>query len=107
MDHFVPVEALPKGLVFPPDLADRIRYDPATKRLSYRGFMSKADFDRLCKLHDDWAYRRPLEELFCLSTAEGEPRKGGMNPRLVAAIAGLGIAATIAVAWFAHARHWV
>ena len=67
MDRFVRLDRLPKGLRFPPDLKERIWFDDNEKRLVYRGFMSKVDFDRLCKLSDDWGYRRPLEELFRLS----------------------------------------
>ncbi|MFO0909151.1 MAG: hypothetical protein U0794_12515 [Isosphaeraceae bacterium] len=70
MEHFVAMPALPPGLVFPPDLIDRIHHDPGNGRLVYRGFMSKADFDRLNRLSDDWSYRRPLEELFRLCTPE-------------------------------------
>jgi hypothetical protein len=76
MDHFVTLERLPDGLTFPPDLGDRISYDPATRRLAYRGFMSKAEFDRLCQLSNDWGYRRPLEELFrlCVPPEPTPPR---------------------------------
>jgi hypothetical protein len=64
MDHFVALDRLPAGLAFPSDLKDRIRFDASARRLYFRGFMSKADFDRLCRLSDDWSYRRPLEDLF-------------------------------------------
>ena len=74
MDHSVPIDRLPDGLVFPPEMADRIRHDPVERTLTFRGFMSKAEFDRLSRLHDDWSYRRPLEELFRLCTLEAEPR---------------------------------
>lgn len=64
MDHFVGLDKLPPGLEFPPDLADRIHFDATARRLCFRGFMSKADFDKLSRLSDDWGYRRPLEDLF-------------------------------------------
>jgi hypothetical protein len=88
MDHFVALEKLPPGLQFPPDLADRIRFDADARRLHFRGFMSKADFDRLCRLSDDWGYRRPLEELFrrCMP---GDPRPAGVR-RLIAALTSIG-----------------
>src|SRR5947209_6533290 len=70
MDHSVRLDHLPDGLAFPPDLGDRIRHDAARGTLSFRGFMSKADFDRLSRLHDDWGYRRSLEELFRLCLLE-------------------------------------
>jgi hypothetical protein len=75
MDHFVSLEKWPEGVEFPPELRDRIEYNAATRRLTFHGFMSKSDFDRLCRLSDDWGYRRPLEELFQQSTlAEEQPR---------------------------------
>ena len=91
MDHSVALERLPEGLRFPPELGDRIGYDAERRRLVYRGFMSKVDFDRLCALSDDWSYRRPLEELFRLCTPEPEapPRPIGLR-RAFAALAGLG-----------------
>jgi hypothetical protein len=73
MDHSVRVEQLPDGIVFPPEMADRVRYDSSTRTLSFRGFMSKAEFDRLSRLHDDWGYRRSLEELFRLCTLDPGP----------------------------------
>ncbi len=76
MEHFVPLDALPPGLEFPPELADRIRFEAGARRLVFRGFMSKADFDRLCRLSDDWAFRRPLEELFRLCMPEEPGRRG-------------------------------
>jgi hypothetical protein len=76
MEHSVPLEKLPQGLEFPPDLCDRIRFDPKARRLIFRGFMSKSEFDRLCVLSDDWAYRRPLEDLFRECTSDEAPRRG-------------------------------
>jgi hypothetical protein len=73
MDHFVVLDQLPAGLEFPPDLRDRISYDPATKRLTHRGFLSKADFDRLWLLSEDWSYRHKLEDLFRLCIVDDQP----------------------------------
>src|SRR4051794_26636317 len=72
VEHFVPMEHFPAGLEFPADLRRRIRYDPIRRRLVFIGFMSKTEFDRLCKLSDDWSYRRPLEDLFRLCTPDEE-----------------------------------
>ena len=41
--------------------------------------MSKGDFDRLCRLSDDWGYRRPLEELFRQCTPEDGDPTGGLR----------------------------
>jgi hypothetical protein len=70
VEHFVTMQKLPPGLRFPPDLAEKIQFDPERQRLVFRGFMSKAEFDRLSRLSDDWSYRRPLEELFRLCMPE-------------------------------------
>ena len=85
MDHFVRMGRLPDGLQFPPDLLDRIWYDAEGRRLVFRGFMSKAEFDRLFRLSDDWGYRRPLEDLFreCTPDEEG-PRRSGLRRVLAA-----------------------
>ena len=64
MDHFVTLERLPEELEFPADLKDRIRLDAQSKRLYFRGYMSKTDFDRICMLTKDWSFRRKVEDLF-------------------------------------------
>ncbi len=75
MEHFVTLQRLPANFQFPPDLADRIWFDEVHRRLVFRGFMSKAEFDRLSLLSDDWAFRRALEDLFrlCLPEAQRRP----------------------------------
>jgi hypothetical protein len=73
MDHFVKLDRLPDGYEFPPDLRDRILFDPQARRLVFHGYMSKAEFDRLCEQTKDWGFRRALEELFRLSVAEVKP----------------------------------
>jgi hypothetical protein len=70
VDHFVKLDRLPEGVVFPPPLCDRIHFDPIARKLTFHGYMSKTDFDRLCQLSNDWAFRRTLEELFRLSIPE-------------------------------------
>jgi DUF1365 family protein len=90
MDHFVPLERLPDGLRFPPELGDRVHYDAEHHRLVYRGFMSKVDFDRLCALSDDWAFRRPLEDLFRLCTPEAQAPRPGALRRAFAALTSRG-----------------
>ena len=77
MDHFVTLGRFPEGLRFPAEFDGRIDYDSARRRLVFRGFMSKAEFDRLCDLSDDWGYRRQLEELFRQCTPdEAVPARG-------------------------------
>jgi hypothetical protein len=84
MEHFVKLDCLPHGFVFPPSLTDRVRYDSDNQRLIFRGFMSKGEFDRLYLLSDDWGYRRALEELFRNSTDDSRPTSHSVIGRLKA-----------------------
>lgn len=83
----VKLEQLPSGLSFPEKLADRISYDPALGELQFSGFMSKTDFDKLVRLHNDIAYQRALERLFQICTFESNQQPAGsrMSRVLVAA----------------------
>lgn len=77
--QFVRLEQLPNALrsdepiQFPESLSDRVWYDRDSRRLAFRGFMSKATYDRLHSLSNDHAYQRAIEELFRISVFE-EPR---------------------------------
>ena len=82
MDHHVDLKRLPDGVTFPAELGDRIGYDPDRARLWFRGFMCKAEFDRLSRLSDDWGYRRAMEDLFRISTLEPP----GRSPNRLAAV---------------------
>ena len=85
MDHFVKMDRLPEGLEFPLELKDRIHFDPIARRLIFRGYMSKTDFDRVSQLSTDWNFRRSLEELFRLSIPEEPSRPRGVG-RFLAAV---------------------
>jgi hypothetical protein len=85
MDHFVKMDRLPDGLKFPQELKDRIHFDPIARRLTFRGYMSKTDFDRLSKISTDWSFRRSLEELFRLSIPDEPSRPRGVG-RFLAAV---------------------
>lgn len=90
MDHFVALDRLPEGLEFPPDLRDRIQFEPETHRLVYHGFMSKADFDRLSKLSEDWTFLRTLEDLFRECGPEGDAGSPRWRQTLQSALGLLG-----------------
>lgn len=77
MDHSVNLDPLPQGLEFPPELRNRIRYDSQRKAIVFHGFMSKATYDRLLKLHDNGEYRRAIENLFSQATYDLETSKRG------------------------------
>ena len=85
MEHFVKMDRLPDGLEFPPELKDRIHFDPIARRLTFRGYMSKTDFDRLSQISTDWSFRRSLEELFRLSIPDEPSRPRGVG-RFLAAV---------------------
>jgi hypothetical protein len=84
VDHFVKLDRLPDGFEFPPELSGRIHFDAQAHKLVFRGYMSKADFDHLSGLTNDWRFRRTLEELFRLSIPEQEPTAHGLRRILVA-----------------------
>ena len=64
-----------KPLQFPEMIADRIWFDAEHKRLAFRGFMSKATYDRLHALSNDSAYLRAIDELFRTSIFEEATEK--------------------------------
>jgi len=84
----VKLERLPDGLSFPEKLADRIAYDAASRELRFHGFMSKTDFDKLVRLHNDIGYQRALERLFQICTFESDPARAGSRSKLVLIVAG-------------------
>lgn len=88
MEHFVAIDRLPDDFRIPPDLGDRLRYEPETRRLVHRGFMSKEEYDRLVARTGDWSFIRKLEELFQQCCYEDDcPRPKGFR-RLLAAFSG-------------------
>ncbi|MEO8166023.1 MAG: hypothetical protein ABI619_11575 [Betaproteobacteria bacterium] len=95
--HYVPLLRLPDAFQFPKALHDRIWFDDERKCLAFRGFMSKATYDRLDALANDVAYQRAIDELFRQSVYD-EP--GSRQPALykLLPIAALLTAALIAVA---------
>ena len=79
-EHAVHLESLPSGFEFPAETASRIHFDPVRRRLVLRGFMFKADYDRLMRCDGGVAWRRAVQTLFqCSSDATTPPigRLGG------------------------------
>ena len=96
MLRHVKLERLPDGLSFPQKLAERISYAAESHELRFAGFMSKTDFDKLVRLHNDIAYQRALDRLFQICTFESEPQGTGRRSKLVLIAAGTA-AAIVAV----------
>lgn len=68
MEHAVELQRLPEGVEFPPEIRERIRFDPVRRRLVFRGVMSKLEYDHLSQLHPALDYQASLEVLFRIST---------------------------------------
>lgn len=67
MIHSVRLERLPSNFQFPQELTGKISFDAGSQQLKFDGFMSKTDFDKLVRLHNDLSYQRSLEQLFQVS----------------------------------------
>ncbi len=66
----VPLEKLPEGIEFPPELSDKIEYDAQAKVLRFKGTMSDAERDQLMKLSDDPAWQKAVKLLYLSSNKE-------------------------------------
>jgi hypothetical protein len=92
-----PLERPPAGLDLAADFPEPLRYDPARRRLLYRGFMCRASYLFLRGLSADPAYLAALDVLF-QSSADALP--GGRPRRLWAWLAAaLCLAGAAAAAW--------
>ncbi len=101
----VKLDRLPDGLSFPEKLAGRISHDAASGELRFDGFMSKTDFDKLVRLHNDIGYQRALERLFQLCTFEADPPRTGSRSKLLLIAAGAAaaiVALSVAAFMLAH-----
>ncbi|MBI2477110.1 MAG: hypothetical protein HYV60_00155 [Planctomycetia bacterium] len=100
----VKLEVFPDGLSFPEQLCNRISYDPASRELRFEGFMSKTDFDKLVRLHNDIGYQRSIERLFQICTFESDtPATGRRSKMFIAAgVSAAIVAITIAALLLGH-----
>ena len=100
-EHSVKLSELPVGLTFPAELQDRVAYDATRRRLVFRGFMTKADYDRLANLSKDFHYERSLEALFVAASYEGTRARW---PRVILGIGGI-VCLMVATAVFWYFWH--
>jgi hypothetical protein len=101
MIRSVPLQHLPDGLQFPPELSHRIAYDAQQRKLAYEGYMSKTHFDKLIHLDKSDEYRRAIEQLFQICEFEVEDTSAGTWQRLVPILVTVAVLATAASsAWF-------
>src|SRR5262245_11930570 len=88
--------------VIPAEFQDRFHYDAGKHRLVYRGFMSKAEYDRLFDLSHDLAYLDALQELFILSTYAT-----ATTSRRAWLWLAIGLVAALAVLLITYLRKWI
>ena len=101
MEYSVKLPHLPTGLSFPQRLADRVSLDKTQGRLTYRGFMTKCKYDELAALSDDADYRRALEQLFVLTSAEISDvrKKDRLYPKVIMVVAASVVAVALGLYW--------
>jgi uncharacterized protein YjbI with pentapeptide repeats len=58
------VSRLPQGVKIPDDLSAKLRYDPETGYLSFKGVMSRRERNKLLHLSHDGPYRDAVESLY-------------------------------------------
>jgi hypothetical protein len=89
------LDGLPKGVSFPDDFPEPIRFDPVRKLLIYRGFMSSVSYRFLHGLNSDPAFLAALDVLF-LATAYAQAGQGRRLWPWLLGVAGLAAAGTVA-----------
>src|SRR5437763_16832935 len=99
MEYSVKLASLPDDVAVPDRLRDRMRFDAAKQRLTYRGFMTKCTYDELAALDDGADYRRALEELFVLTSREIAPRQRSRRLPAVLVIAAAAALLAAVVLW--------
>jgi hypothetical protein len=79
MDHIVKLDQLPDDFVVPPKFQSRLEFDAEAHKLVFHGYMSKAEFDQLSSISNDWRFRRTLEDLFRQCTPDTKATPGGFG----------------------------
>ena len=74
MERSVDLRELPQHFQFPDEFSDRYWFDSTRRCLCFRGFMSKATFDRIIVLSSDRKYQLAVEELFRRCSKVDEPQ---------------------------------
>lgn len=101
MIRATPLRSIPSDLQFPPGLEERIAFDPQRQVMTFRGFMSKRDFDKLVVLSNDVEYQRAIERLYQVCTYSDNDDPYASQKRWVwylsAAVAAFSLALTMLV----------
>jgi hypothetical protein len=98
MVHYSKLRKLPVGLKLPTDLADHIFFDAQKKRLSFKGFMSKSQYDRLMQLDADRDYQEAVNRFFQLSAEDDNPIVRGIG-RVLAGLVAVCLVLAVIVWW--------
>jgi hypothetical protein len=105
MEYSAKLARLPAELKFPERLRDRVGFDAAAERLTYRGFMTKCTYDELCALTDDVEYHRALEQLFVRTSEEVAPHhRSRMLPAAIGLATAIAALLILVVLWFVMSR---
>lgn len=88
---------LPAGVEFGPEFPEPVQFDPAGRRLSYRGLMSLASYEYLRGLSSDLPYQMAIERLFVASSSTAA--RSHSRAKWIAACAA--VAAGLMVVWLA------
>jgi hypothetical protein len=104
MIRSVHLDRLPDGLEFPHELQAKVAYDSDRRQLRFEGFMSKTDFDKLVRLHNDLAYQRSLQQLFQTCTFTAKATHPARRQPMV--LTGLAAAAFLVTLLIAAAAVW-
>ena len=96
------LDKLPDGFEFPAELRERISFSPERKRLVFRGFMSKADYDRLRRLSDDGPYLLALDRVFRDSASQAMAIDIGIDQ-----VVESGHDPTMDQSWLESAGRWI
>jgi hypothetical protein len=92
------LDTLPAGLDFPDAFPEPIRYDPARKRLVYRGFMSSVSYRFLHELSAETAYLNALDDIF--QDSSYALRRPKQRPHLWPWLVGAaGLAGAVGASW--------
>jgi hypothetical protein len=96
-----PLSRLPASLKLPENFPEPLRYDPAAKRLVYRGFMCSSSYTFLRGCCKDLEYLYAVDSLFQQTAAARSGKSQGPKKHIGRwLLAVVGVAGAALVAWW-------